>query len=55
MALMGTTEQRLACLKISASMNRRITKEDDRPTPEMVIADAKAYEDYIKRGWREDD
>jgi hypothetical protein len=55
MALMGTTEQRLACLKIAASMNRRITKEDEQPTAEHVIQDAKKYEDYIKRGWRKDD
>jgi hypothetical protein len=55
MALMGTTEQRLACLKISAAMNKRLTKDDEKPTPEELIGDAKKYEEYIQRGWREDD
>ena len=51
--LMGSTEQRLAVLKISAQMNKRVTKEDPVPTADTLIGYATELEEYIKRGWRE--
>jgi len=48
--LMGSTERRVACLKIAASMLRRITKEDEAPTVGELIAYATQLEQYAYRG-----
>jgi len=53
--LMGSTEQRLAVLKISAQMNKRVTKEDPVPSADTLIGYARELEEYIKRGWRKGD
>ena len=53
--MFGSTEQRFACLKIAAQMNRRMTKDDDIPTPATLIEYAKELEAYTQRGWRSDD
>ena len=55
MTLMGSTEQRLAVLKISAQMNKRLTKEDPVPTADTLIQYAKELEGFIKRGWKAGD
>jgi len=50
--LMGSTEQRLACLKIAASMLKRITKEDDAPSAVELVEYAVVLEAYSRRGER---
>lgn len=52
MALLGSTERRIACLKIAASMLRRITKEDEAPTVGALIKYATELEQYAYRGER---
>lgn len=53
--LMGPTERRIACLKIAASMNRRITKEDHVPSANSLTAYAAELEQYAYRGERRND
>lgn len=52
MALMGSTERRIACLKIAAAMNKRMTKEDPVPPVDALINYASALEQYAYRGER---
>lgn len=52
--LMGSTEQRLVCLKIAASMMRRVTKDDEVPTAETLVDYARELEAYSRRGERPD-
>jgi hypothetical protein len=48
--IMGSTERRIACLKIAAAMNRRMTKEDPITGVEALINYASALEQYAWRG-----
>ena len=52
---MGTAEQKLACLKIAAQMNRRINKEDPIPSAKELIQYTKELGAYIRTGWHQDD
>ena len=47
---MGSTERRIAALRIAASMKRRMAKEDPVPTAEALIAYAVKLEQYAYRG-----
>lgn len=52
-ALLGTTEQKLACLKISAQMNKRMNAEDPIPSAEDLIEYAAKLTEYVRTGWKE--
>ena len=48
--MMGSTERRVAALRIAAQMNRRMTKEDPVPTAETLIEYAAKLEEFAYRG-----
>jgi hypothetical protein len=50
--IMGSTERRIACLKIAAAMNKRMTKEDPITSVDALIKYATALEEYAWRGER---
>ena len=55
MTMIGSTERRLVCLKIAASMNRRVTKEDRVMPAQDLIKYATVLERYAYRGEGRDD
>ena len=50
MAHMGSTERRIACLKIAAAMNKRMTKEDPVVEAEELMLYASKPEQYSWSG-----
>ena len=48
--MMGSTERRIACLKIAAQMNRRVTRDDPVMTSADLIAYAEALSEFAYRG-----
>ncbi len=54
MALMGSLEQRLGCLKIAAQMNRRVVKDDEVMSAFDLVTYARELESYTRRGERPD-
>ena len=50
MTTMGSTERRLACLKIAASMTKRMTKEDPAPAAEELMLYAAKLEQFAWHG-----
>ncbi len=48
--LMGSTERRIAALRIAAQMNKRMRVEDPVPTAEELVEYAKVLEVYAYRG-----
>lgn len=50
MTAMGSTERRLACLKIAASMTKRVTKEDVAPSAEELMLYAAKLEQFAWHG-----
>lgn len=47
---MGSSERRIACLKLAASMQRRITKEDEAPTAAQLVEYAKELDCWAFHG-----
>ena len=50
MQLLGSTERRIACLKIAAAMNKRMTKEDPIVSVDALIEYAHALSEFAYRG-----
>ena len=48
--LMGSTERRIACLKIAAAMNKRMTRDDPIPSADGLIEYAEKLEQYAYLG-----
>ena len=48
--MMGSTERRIACLKIAAAMNKRMTKEDPIVSVEALIEYAHSLSEFAYRG-----
>ena len=53
--MMGSTERRIACLRIAAQMNKRMDKSDPVPTADDLIAYAGKLEQFAYRGERDRD
>ena len=51
--MMGSTERRIACLKIAAAMNKRMTKEDPIVSVEALIEYAGTADGIDWDRWRE--
>lgn len=47
---MGSTERRIACLKIAAAMSKRMTKEDPIPEAEELMLYAAKLEQFAWSG-----
>ena len=53
--MMGSTERRIHALKIAASMNRRMSKDDPIPTAEELIEYAGKLSVFAYRGEGKDE